>query len=90
VGKRGNNEGSIYQQGSDGRWVAAISLASGERRRFYGATRAEVARKLTAALKTQQDGMPVPMDRETVGRFLAAGSATPSGSASGRRPTRAT
>ena len=72
MGKRGNNEGSIYQQGSDGRWVAAVSLPSGERRRFYGATRAEVARKLTAALKTQQDGMPLPMERETVGRFLAS------------------
>jgi hypothetical protein len=31
-----------------------------------------VARKLTAALKTQQDGLPLPMERETVGRFLAA------------------
>ena len=72
MGKRGNNEGSIYQQGSDGRWVAAVSLPSGDRRRFYGATRAEVARKLTAALKTQQDGLPLPMERETVGHFLAA------------------
>jgi integrase len=72
MGKRGNNEGSIYQQGSDGRWVGAVSLPSGERRRFYGATRAEVARKLTAALKTQQDGLPLPMERETVGHFLAA------------------
>jgi integrase len=72
MGKRGNNEGSIYQQGSDGRWVGAVSLPSGDRRRFYGATRAEVARKLTAALKTQQDGLPLPMERETVGHFLAA------------------
>jgi hypothetical protein len=24
--KRGNNEGSIYRQASDGRWVAAVSL----------------------------------------------------------------
>jgi integrase len=72
MGKRGNNEGSIYQQGSHGRWVGAVSLPSGERRRFYGATRAEVARKLTAALKTQKDGLPLPMERETVGDFLAA------------------
>ena len=49
MGKRGNREGSIYQ-GKDGRWVAAVSLPGGRRRRMYARTRAEANHKLVAAL----------------------------------------
>jgi integrase len=69
MGKRGNGEGSVYQA-KDGRWVAAVSLESGKRKVFYGKTRQEAAGKLTAALKDKQDGLPLPGDRLTVGRYL--------------------
>jgi hypothetical protein len=43
---RGHREGSVYQRGRDGLWVAAISLPGGQRRRAYAKTRAEVEAKL--------------------------------------------
>ena len=62
-GRRGHNEGSIYRA-RDGRWVAAMDLGyvEGKRKRkpIYGKTRAEVAQKLTVALKARQDGLPQP------------------------------
>ena len=51
--RRGRNEGSIYQR-KDGRWVGAVHVGhkGGQRLRkhYYGATRQEVAKKLTVAL----------------------------------------
>ena len=72
--KRARNEGSIYRQQTDGRWVAAISVGyrNGHRRRkkFFGATRGAVAAQLTQALHDHQHGLPVAPDRQTVGTFL--------------------
>ena len=74
MGKRGSNEGSIYQR-KDGRWVGSVHAGykGGQRRRkhFYGATRQEVAKKLTGALKAHQDGLPVVAEVQTVKDFLA-------------------
>jgi len=71
--RRGNTEGSIYQR-KDGRWTASIDLGygSGRRRRkaFYGATRREVADKLTAALRARQQGLPIVGERLTLAAFL--------------------
>src|SRR5262245_3406488 len=36
--KTPNNEGSVYQRQSDGRWVAAVTPPSGRRRVVYGPT----------------------------------------------------
>ena len=69
MGKRGNNEGSIYKR-ADGRWVAAVTLPDGKRKSLYGKTRAEVAKKLATAMKTAQEGIPLPPERETVGAYL--------------------
>lgn len=68
-GKRGNAEGSVYQR-KDGRWVAAVTDSRGGRTHRYAKTRAEAAAKLTAALKSLQDGVPLPPERGTVGQFL--------------------
>jgi integrase len=74
MAKRGNSEGSIYKR-ADGRWAASIDLGhSGGRRRrkaFYGATRREVAEKLTAALRARQQGLPIVGERLTLAAFLA-------------------
>ncbi len=75
MARRGHNEGTIYKE-SDGRWVAAVDLGyvDGKRRRkkLHGKTRAEVARKLTEALKAHHDGLPLPSGQQTVGGFLDA------------------
>jgi integrase len=68
-GKRGNNEGSVYQR-SDGKWCAAVTLSNGKRKVLYGRTRQDVARKLTEALQAREQGMPVSLKRQTVGQFL--------------------
>ncbi len=71
-GKRGNGEGSVNQL-SDGRWQARVTLEGGTRKAFYGATRAEAAQKLTAALRDRDRGLPVGLDeRQTVGQYLTA------------------
>ena len=75
--KRARNEGSIYRQQTDGRWVAAISVGyrNGHRRRkkFFGATRGAVAAQLTQALHDHQHGLPVAPDRQTVGNRFSRG-----------------
>lgn len=72
MARRGNNEGSIYQT-ADGRWRAALSLGGGKRKLLSGATRAEVARKLTSAQRDRDRGIPVARDeRQTVATYLAS------------------
>ena len=67
--RRSNGEGSIYQR-KDGRWVASVTIDHGRRRHFFGKTRKEAAKKLTAALKSLRDGLPLPSDRISVARYL--------------------
>lgn len=73
TGRRGPNEGSIYQR-KDGRWVASVNLgwADGKRQRkhFIGHTRREVQDKLTAALSDLAKGLPVKLERQKVEQFL--------------------
>jgi integrase len=72
--RRGPNEGSIYQRESDGRWLGVLHIGyAGEKRQrrvYYGRTRAEVVKKLAGAQRTQDDGLPLPAERLTVGAFL--------------------
>jgi integrase len=69
--KRANNEGTIGLYG--GRWVARITLPSGQRKAFYGSTHDEVRRKLTSALRDLGTGMPPPTsDRISVGAYLTS------------------
>ncbi|HEX5158878.1 MAG TPA: site-specific integrase [Ktedonobacterales bacterium] len=70
TGKRGNNEGSITQLG-DGRWQARVTLEGGKRKAYYGATRAEAAAKLHAALRDRDSGLPLVAEKQTVGQYLA-------------------
>lgn len=73
MGKRGNNEGSIFQR-ADGRWAGQVHLGYGEgkrlRRTFYGATQSEVIEKVKAAQSAIRSGLPLPPDRLTVGALL--------------------
>jgi integrase len=67
--KRGNNEGSIYLR-DDGLWCGALTLPNGQRKVVYAKTRRDVSAKMTAVLRTLQDGLPVPHGRRTVAQFL--------------------
>lgn len=67
--RRANREGTLYKR-QDGRWTASLSLPDGRRKSFYGPTRDDVNQKLTTALKSLQDGLPVPSESITVERFL--------------------
>lgn len=68
---RGHHEGSIFQR-ADERWVAMISLAGGQRKSFYGKTRQDVQRKLAAAQRDVEVGLPVLTDRQTVAQYLTS------------------
>jgi integrase len=71
--RRGNNEGSVYKT-DDGRWRASIDLGyhNGKRVRklLSGQTRAEVAEKLTAALRSHQQGFNIAPERLTVEAWM--------------------
>jgi integrase len=71
--KRGQNEGSIYRR-ADGRWAGAVSLGykGGKRYRkaIYGKTRAEVRRKVAAAQRAAEQGLPLGSERQTLSQFL--------------------
>jgi hypothetical protein len=73
MSRRGHNEGTVFL-GKDGRWVAEIDhgvvVGSRKRRRYYGKTRSEVAKKLNDGLKARQDGLPQPSERTRVKAFL--------------------
>lgn len=72
--RRGHNEGSIFQR-RDGLWAALLDLgySDGKRRRkaLYGRTRGEVQGKLAAARRAVDDGLPLPTERQTLGRYLS-------------------
>jgi integrase len=74
--QRGNGEGSIYLQErrlKNGkvakRWVGSL-FRDGKWQYIYGSSRAEVAQKLTEALKERQDGIPWASGRRTLGAWL--------------------
>ena len=73
AGKRGQNEGSIFQR-KDGRWCAIISLGweNGKRKRksFYGATAADVQDQLLKARSDNSHGLPVAIERQTLAQFI--------------------
>ena len=64
--RRGKIEGTIFQRGKDGRWVAGITLDSGRRKFVYGVTREEVASKLPQLQVAIRSGFDAPNDRITM------------------------
>lgn len=68
--RRGNSEGTIVER-ADGRWMACLTLADGKRKSMYAKTRAEVARKLAAAIRDRDRGVPPIRDeRQSLATFL--------------------
>jgi integrase len=73
LSRRGRGEGSIRER-ADGRWEAIIDLGriDGKRKRLsiYAATRREVSVALNKRLSDRRNGLPVAIERQTVGSFL--------------------
>lgn len=69
MSKNANGEGSIYKR-KDGRWAASLSVGRGKRQHFLSPDRDVVARKLRAALKSRDDGLPTITKRQTVEQYL--------------------
>ena len=69
AGRRGNNEGSVYQERSTGRWVAAVSV-NGKRRRAIAPTEAAAKRRLREMLAQVDSGLPVTHGSLTVAKLL--------------------
>ncbi len=71
--KRGKGEGSISRR-RDGRWHGRIDLGyvDGKRQRkyVYGQTQSEVIRKLDQTRFSLQQGLPLPPELQTIGRYL--------------------
>lgn len=73
--RRGNGEGSLYQD-RKGRWCALLTVGhdeNGKRRRryLYGVTKAEVLEKLHATRSHARAGLLVEPSRTTVGEFVS-------------------
>lgn len=69
VRRRGNNEGSVYQEKSTGRWVAAVSI-DGRRRRAIAPTEAAAKRRLREMVAQIDSGLPITDGSLTVERLL--------------------
>ena len=68
--KRGQNEGSIFFHENRRLWCAAISTEGAGRRYLYGATRQEVAKRMSAEMRNRQQGIATKSSAVTVGGFL--------------------
>jgi integrase len=69
--RNANGEGSISQR-KDGRWMASVSLGDGTRKHFLGHSWADAHALMVAFQKSQQDGVPVITERQTVRQYLLA------------------
>jgi integrase len=74
--KRANGEGSVTYDRVAKRYVGRITVGRDEqgrplRRKFVGKTRAEVVKRMDAALRAIGQGMPTPNERITVGDWLS-------------------
>ncbi len=67
--KRGNNEGTIYKDEKNGRWIAQATI-DGKRKSFYGKTRTEANKKLTDAIKQNEQGTYIDPSKLTLGEWL--------------------
>src|SRR6266508_4320314 len=74
MGKRANNEGSIYRRTNDGRWVAAVQLGyqNGRRvrRAFYARTQTDARRLLRDAQEERERGTLRKGERQATGDYL--------------------
>ena len=67
---RGKGEGTYWERVPGKQWAGQITLPDGKRKSFYGPTKADVVRKVNAALHSVNQGMPLPDARQTLRTYL--------------------
>jgi len=68
--RRGHNEGSVYFDASRDRWVAAISVSPGKRKKFYFEKKQDAIRKKNEALRELERGTLVTGTQRKLGEYL--------------------
>lgn len=68
--RRGNHEGTVPRQRSDGRWMAMYTGADGHRHSVIAPTITECRTRLRAAIRQTDDGLAPADGRLTVGAWL--------------------
>ncbi|GCF09327.1 site-specific integrase [Dictyobacter arantiisoli] len=67
---RGHNEGSVYFDASRDRWVAAVSIAPGKRKKFYFEKKQDAIKKKNEALRELEKGTLATGTRQKLGEYL--------------------
>jgi integrase len=67
--RRGHNEGSVYFDASRDRWVAAISVSPGKRKKFYFEKKQDAIKKKNEALKELERGTLAIGEQRRLGEY---------------------
>jgi integrase len=68
--RRGHNEGSVYFDASRDRWVAAISVSPGRRKKFYFEKKQDAIKKKNEALRELERGTLATGVQRRLGEYL--------------------
>ncbi|GCE48496.1 integrase [Thermosporothrix hazakensis] len=68
--RRGHNEGSVYFDASRNRWVAAISISPGKRKKFYFEKKQDAVKKKNEALRELEQGTLATGTQRKLGEYL--------------------
>ena len=68
--RRGHNEGSVYFDTSRDRWVAAISIGPGKRKKFYFEKKQDAIKKKNEALRELERGTLATGTQRKLGEYL--------------------
>jgi integrase len=70
MARRGHNEGSVYFDTSRARWVAAISISPGKRKKFYFEKKQDALKKKNEALRELEQGTLATGSQRKLGEYL--------------------
>jgi integrase len=68
--RRGHHEGSVYYDASKDRWVAAISVGPGRRKKFFFEKKQDAIKKKNEALRELERGTLAMGERRKLGEYL--------------------
>src|SRR5579884_4150732 len=68
--RRGHHEGSVYFDKSKDRWVAAVTVETGKRKKFYFEKKADALKKKNEALRELEQGTLAVSGQRKLGDFL--------------------
>src|SRR5215469_18459207 len=68
--RRGHHEGSVYFDASRDRWVVAITISPGKRKKFYFEKKQDAIKKKNEALRELEQGTLPTGSQRKLGEFL--------------------